>query len=309
MKSIMYHYIQSYNTKLKNFEFLHYKNFEKQLNFFENKYDFFDCYELFEKYDFLKKKIFLTFDDGLACHFNYVFKILKKKKINGIFYIPTLPYQNGEILNVHKVHLIIGKIGAVKAFEELQKIIDKNKNFVDRKLQVKYESKIYKEQKNFFYSQYFKSYLNYFIKKRYRSIVIRKLFKKIFNNDEKKISRKFYLNEKQIKQMVKENMIIGSHSVNHKIMSELSSKEMRQEIDQSFAFINTFTKKKTFSYPYGGNHTFNKDTENYLSKKKVSFSMNVDNRDIIRDDLIKKRQTLPRIDCNFFQFGEINKII
>ena len=59
MKSIMYHYIQSYETKLKNFEFLHYKNFEKQLNFFERKYDFFDCHELFEKYNFLRKKYFL----------------------------------------------------------------------------------------------------------------------------------------------------------------------------------------------------------------------------------------------------------
>ena len=101
--------------------------------------------------------------------------------------------------------------------------------------------------------------------------MIGRLFKKIFNNDEKKISKKFYLNEKQIKHMVKENMIIGSHSVNHKLMSELSLKEMRQEIDESFAFINTFTKEKTFSYPYGGNHTFNKNTENYLSKKKYHF--------------------------------------
>lgn len=305
----MYHYIQSHEPKFKNFEFLHYKNFEKQLNFFKRKYDFFDCHQLFEEHDFLKKKIFLTFDDGLACHFNFVFKILKKKKINGIFYIPTLPYKTGKILNVHKVHLIIGKIGAAKAFEELQKIIVKNKNFVDKELQVKYGNKIYKEQKNFFYSQHLKSYLNYFIKKEYRSIVIGRLFKKIFNNDEKKISKKFYLNEKQIKHMVKENMIIGSHSVNHKLMSELSLKEMRQEIDESFAFINTFTKEKTFSYPYGGNHTFNKNTENYLSKKKVSFSMSVDNRDITRRDLIKKRQALPRIDCNFFPHGKIYKII
>ena len=70
--------------------------------------------------------------------------------------------------------------------------------------------------------------------------------------------------------MVKENMIIGSHSVNHKLMSELSLKEMRQEIDESFAFINTFTRKK-LSYPYGGNHTFNKNTENYYQKKSIIF--------------------------------------
>ena len=45
----MYHYIQPFNQKFKKFEFLHFKHFEKQLNFFKKKYVFFDCYELFEK--------------------------------------------------------------------------------------------------------------------------------------------------------------------------------------------------------------------------------------------------------------------
>ena len=169
-------------------------------------------------------------------------------------------------------------------------------------MQVKYQNKIYKEQKNFFTHNILKL-LKLFYKKEYRSIVIRGCLRRYLIMM-KKISKKFYLNEKQIKYMINENMIIGSHSVNHKLMSELL-KDMRQEIDQSFAFINSFTKEKTFSYPYGGNHTFNKNTENYLSKKKVSFSMSVDNRDIMRNDLIKKDRHY-RIDCNFFPHGKIN---
>lgn len=305
----MYHYIQSFNKNLKNFEFLHYKNFKKQLNFFEKKYNFFDCYELFEKSKKLDKKIFLTFDDGLACHYNYVFKILKQKKINGIFYIPTLPFEKGKILDVHKIHLIIGKIGPQKAFEELKKIIHRNKNFIDKNMRFKYQKKIYTEQKNYLYSRNFKSYLNYFINKKYRSIVIDKLFKNVFQNNEKKICKNFYLNEKQINHMIKENMIIGSHSVNHKIMSELSLNKMKEEINKSFDFINMFIKEKTFSYPYGGYHTFNKKIELHLSKSNVSFTMNVENRDISKNDLLKRRQALPRIDCNNFPNGQIyNKI-
>tara|TARA_Y100000590_G_scaffold213372_1_gene241807 strand:- start:71975 stop:72904 length:930 start_codon:yes stop_codon:yes gene_type:complete len=309
MKSIMYHYIQPFNQKFKKFEFLHFKHFEKQLNFFKKKYVFFDCYELFEKSNKLDKKIFLTFDDGLACHYDYVFKILKRNKINGIFYIPTLPFQKGKILDVHKIHLILGKIGPQKAFEELKKIIGRNKNFVDNKLKLKYEKKIYEEQKNYFFSRNFKSYLNYFIKKNYRPIVIKKLFRKVFQNNEKKICKNFYLNEKQINHMIKENMIIGSHSVNHKIMSELSINKMKDEINKSFDFINMFIKEKTFSYPYGGYHSFNKQIEKYLSKSNVSFSMNVENKDISKNDLTKRRQALPRIDCNNFPYGQIyNKI-
>ena len=60
--------------------------------------------------------------------------------------------------------------------------------------------------------------------------MIDKLFKKVFQNNEKKICKNFYLNEKQINHMIKENMIIGSHSVNHKIMSELSLTKMKEEL-------------------------------------------------------------------------------
>ena len=255
----------------------------------------------------MDKKIFLTFDDGLACHYNFVFKILKQKRINAIFYIPTLPFQKGKILDVHKVHLIIGKIGPRKAFEELKKIIQRNKSFLDKNMKLKYEKKIYPEQKKND-SRNFKSYLNYFIKKKYRIIVINKLFRKVFQNNEKKICKSFYLNEKQINHMTKENMIIGSHSVNHKIMSELSLNKMKEEINKSFNFINMFIKEKTFSYPYGGYHTFNENVKKYLSKTNVSFSMNVENKDISKNDLLKKRQALPRIDCNNFPHGQIYKI-
>ena len=91
MKSIMYHYVQSFNKDYKNFSFLNFKNFIKQLQFFKKKYQFFDCNELFNNFLTLEKKIFLTFDEGLSCHYNYVFEILRKEKINAIFYIPTLP--------------------------------------------------------------------------------------------------------------------------------------------------------------------------------------------------------------------------
>ena len=38
--------------------------------------------------------------------------------------------------------------------------------------------------------------------------------------------------------------------------------------------------EKTFSYPYGGYHSFNKDIEEYLDKINVSFSVNVEERKI-----------------------------
>ena len=46
--------------------------------------------------------------------------------------------------------------------------------------------------------------------------------------------------------MINENMIIGSHSVNHKLMSELSLKDMRQEIDKVLLSSILLLRKKLF---------------------------------------------------------------
>ena len=123
----------------------------------------------------------------------------------------------------------------------------------------------------------------------------------------KKICKNFYLSDKQIKKMVNHDMIIGSHSVSHNIMSELSSNNFKEEIDNSFKYISQFSKLKTFSYPYGGYHSFNKKIEEYLDKKKISFSVNVDSRDINKNDFIRCKQKVPRYDCNEFIYGNIHK--
>ena len=106
--------------------------------------------------------------------------------------------------------------------------------------------------------------------------------------------------------MVSNGMIIGSHSLNHNLMSELKPDEFKKEINSSFQFINSFFKEKTFSYPYGGYHSFNKKIENFLDSKQVSFSMNVESKNINYNHIKNRRQAFPRFDCNEFRFGKIS---
>ena len=308
MKSIMYHYITKYDKSMKYFSFLDVKNFIKQINYFKNKYQFFDCRDLFQNNLEVRNRIFLTFDDGLSCHFKYVSKILKKEKINGIFYIPTYPIIKKKILNVHKIHLILGTIGPKKSFYTLLEILKKNQNQLNKNLIKKYRNKIYLESNYEKYSLSFKSYLNYFIKKDFREVILKKIFNSIFGNNENKLANSFYLKENEIKNMTKDGLIIGSHSFSHKLFSEMSIKSAKSEIKKSFDFIDQFTPLRTFSYPYGGFHTFNRNTVKILKDNKVSFSMNVESKDIKKIDLKKYRQSLPRYDCNEFIYGKIKKI-
>ena len=117
--------------------------------------------------------------------------------------------------------------------------------------------------------------------------------------------KKVYMSLNQIKKLYESGMVIGSHSVSHKIMSRLTEREFKKEIDESFTFLEKFTVYKTFCYPYGGFHSFSEKIEQYLNTKSVSFSLNVESRDIDHNDLKNRRQALPRFDCNEFDHGNI----
>ena len=51
---------------------------------------------------------------------------------------------------------------------------------------------------------------------------------------------------------------------------------------------------------------FNQKIENYLDSKSVSFSVNVESKDINYNHITKRRQAFPRFDCNEFKFGKIS---
>ena len=73
----MYHYIKGFNKSLPYFNFLHFDDFKKQINYLEKKNLFFKIGDDLYK-DYNKNKILLTFDDGLKEHLNC--KIFEKKK-------------------------------------------------------------------------------------------------------------------------------------------------------------------------------------------------------------------------------------
>ena len=61
-----------------------------------------------------RPNMLLTFDDGLSDHYQYVLPELRRRGLWGIFYIPAGPYQSGRMLDVHCIHLLIGRYGGEK---------------------------------------------------------------------------------------------------------------------------------------------------------------------------------------------------
>ena len=129
-------------------------------------------------------------------------------------------------------------------------------------------------------------------------------------SDDMQIFNDLYMSIEQLEELKEANMVIGSHSVNHLVMSKLSVAEQEIEIDESFKFIEEKLGKqkiKTFCYPYGGFHTFSKETEGILNNTGCDFSFNVESRNVTMVDLKDRPQALPRYDCNMFKYGQANK--
>ncbi len=305
----MYHYVQEYNKEFKYLNYLSIKNFEKQILYFKKKFIFFNVKDLFLKKKYDKKHIFLTFDDGLKCHFKYVTKILKKYNLNGIFFVPALNYKRKIILDVHRIQILLSKFGSQKLLSRMEKLeINRYINIKDAK---KFEQHFYKNQKNKNNFVKTKKILNFYLDVNKKNFFISKLFYSFFSrNMEKKIFSKFYLSLNDLKKMKKAGMIIGGHAVTHTLMTKLKKKNIQKEIKKSAKFIKSLNNNQlSFCYPYGGVASYNKYIISILKKNNFDFSISVENRDITELDFKKNRFSLPRYNCNKFPFGKPEKNI
>ena len=302
----MYHYIREIDVSFPNFRFLDVENFRNQLNYFEKEYGFLSKRDweniLNEKVISNNHgKVILTFDDATSCHYDYVFPELEKRGLWGIFYVPTMPYMKGKLLDVHRIHLLCGKHNGNELLDVLNNYC-LEEMIPDSKIK-EFRNNTYESQENHCGVSQFKRILNYYVDYQYREFLIDKVaenFDLIFE------AKDFYVSVDNLKEMHAAGNIIGSHTVTHPVMSKLSYSDQFIEIRDSFNFLNQIgcNEDKTYCHPYGGFHTFNPDTLKLLKDHKVSYSFNVEPRDIQSKDLVNSLQHLPRHDCNQFPHGK-----
>lgn len=306
MKAVMYHYVREYDERHPNFRFLDVKNFRKQLDFFEAKYGFvrkadWDDFVRHGAVEKAKGKVVLTFDDAMRCHYDYVFPELEKRGLWGIFYVPTMPYTDHKLLDVHRIHLLCGAFDGKKLLEDVSSLL--SEDMIPDSKREEFRKLTYVRQDNYEGVSEFKRILNYFVDYKYRDSVI----DQVANNFNYKFdAESFYVSPKNLKNMSDAGHVIGSHTVSHPVMSKLSRAEQKLQIGNSFAFLRDIrcVNDKTYCHPYGGFHSFNDNTVDLLSDENVVYSFNVESRDITEGDINKSRQFLPRYDCNEFTHGK-----
>lgn len=303
----MYHYVRPDSKNLPWLKYLSLDNFRRQLDYFQERFDLitlsrFD--EAISSFDPPENGLVLTFDDGLSDHYEFVFPELQKRGLWGIFYVPTGPYRTRMLLQVHRVHALLGSLGGANAFELLQAHL-KPKMLAYQHVD-EFSRLTYIRQDNDSLTTAFKRILNYLVSPESQSILLDLLMLELTDN-EAELAADWYMSLDNLRAMKDAGMLIGSHSVSHPVMSKLTESQQREEIEDSFEFLKgerVMSGIPTFCYPYGGFHTFSAVTEQILSQTHCRFSFNVEMRDISPYDLRQRPQALPRYDCNQFRFGK-----
>lgn len=299
----MYHYVRRGRSELPFHPYLHVDDFRRQLDHFAATGGFVSraaFLAAMAEGRSLGDGYVLTFDDALADHHDAVLPELLKRGLWGLFYVPTGIYADGRMLDVHRIHHLLGAYGGKAVLHSLRGLILPHM-LRDEAVEA-FRNATYTLQDNDAATGDVKRMLNYYIAYEYREAVIDALVALHPGT----VPDTLYMSLTQVKDLQDAGMLVGSHSVSHRLMSKLPIPDQAEEIDRSFAVLETAAgglTVRSFCYPYGGFHSFTADTERLLAEAGCRFAFNVEPRDVTDADVRDRPLALPRYDCNLFPHG------
>jgi peptidoglycan/xylan/chitin deacetylase (PgdA/CDA1 family) len=306
MKAVMYHYVRGSTNRSPEYYHLDVADFRRQLDYFESEFGFADREAFLDvmkgNRETLPSGVVLTFDDGLRDHIEFVYPELEKRDLWGIFYVPTGPYENGTLLDVHRIHTLLGEVPGEKLLSHTEAVVDES--MIPFKRREEYQTESYERQDNAEATTQVKRILNYFISDEYQTAVIDRLVERL-GTTEPSVSS-FYMTPAELGEMSDAGMIVGGHTVTHPVLSKLDADQQRSEIRDSFAFLDDAVDglpERTFCYPYGGSFSFTDETVSILEDTACEWSFMVHQADITRSNIDTHTHSLPRYDCNEFPHG------
>ena len=240
----------------------------------------------------------LTFDDAYSDHYENVFPILDELGIEGAFFAPVKAITQHEVLDVNKIHFVLASVKDIHALvRELNHLLDTYREEYLLDSNEHYWKKL--AQANRFDPAevvYVKRMLQVELPEELRNILADTLFREYVSDDEAAFSRELYMNEDQLKCMVRHGMYVGSHGYDHYWLNSLTPEKQADEIDRSLAFlkrIGSDTENWIMNYPYGA---YNDSLIDIIKARSCKLAITTE---VAIADLDQEHAyTLPRLDTN-----------
>jgi peptidoglycan/xylan/chitin deacetylase (PgdA/CDA1 family) len=309
MKAIMYHYVRPDDEAPPRYYHLGLDDFRRQLDHFEREYGFVERDRFLAaasgEADPPTEGVVLTFDDGLVDHHEWVLPELRERGLWGIFYVPTGPLADDSLLDVHRIHTLLGTYGGETVLAELEPRVSEDM-IPDGRIE-EFREETYTRQDNTESTDLVKRILNYYVTEDHRTALLDELLGVLSEADVPTSS--VDMTDEQLRDLADAGMVVGSHTISHPVLANRPVAQQEREIVDSFAHLEETLDglgTRTFCYPYGGFHTFTDETVAILEDTGSAFSFNVESRDIAESDLEESPQALPRYDCNEFPHGDVS---
>lgn len=301
---VMYHYTRDLNnSRYPNVKGMDSSLFRKQIDFFINN---FNVVSMEQVIDAMERNIelpdnglLITFDDGYIDNYTYAFPILDEYGIQGSFFIPGKTFATHQLLDVNKVHYILASGNEYEIIKDLQAEMDyyRGTEFVYEETDVLFKK--YGKPNRFDSGEtiFIKRMLQTVLPEKLRNIISSNLFKKYVGVSEKQLAYELYMNEDQIKTMIRHGMHIGIHGYDHYWLGNLPVDEMKQDIDLALETLGAFIDNSawTIAYPYGN---YSQEVLEYVKRRGAKAGVTTEVRSFDTD--MDSPFLIPRFDCNDF---------
>lgn len=299
---VMYHFVRDLKrSRYPAIKGLTTSRFIGQIDYLSSRYHFVtieDCLQtLQENTPLPPNAALLTFDDGYIDHFTTVFPILNARGIQGAFFPPSRAITQNKVLGVNKIHFILAAANPLELKENFIQALDEHRgefnladtgDYLER---LNLPNRFDPPEVNFI-----KRMLQRELPESLRERLADQFFKQYVASNEAAFARELYMDEPQLKCMIRNGMYVGSHGHGHFWMNTLSPAKQQQDLELSLDFLEQIgapTRNWVMSYPYGA---YNASLIDIVRQHNGSLGLTTEVKvaEITPDSAF----TLPRLDTN-----------
>lgn len=304
MQVVMYHYVRPSSEDLPHLRYLALDGFRRQLDHLGATVGFATRDEVLAALTGgpVPSGAVLTFDDGLRDHVEFVLPELVARGLWGFFFVASAPHVEGVVLDVHRIHHLLGRHGGSACLRALDEMVATSE--LAASPEARRAAAAYAGQDGDDATTTFKRLLNHVVPSAGRAEVLAGVEEALGQPPGEAAA--LYATTEGLGALVDAGSVVGSHGHSHRMMAGLSPEEQADEVARSFSWLDATLPPppvRTYCHPYGGDHTFTPDTEGILAAAGCVASFSVEPRDVTAADVCTRPQALPRWDCNRLPHG------
>lgn len=247
--------------------------------------------------------VLLTFDDGFADHYRYVFPLLHARGVRGAFFPPACAVLERRMLDVHKIHCLLA---TVENHDRLAADMERLMEEAHRAdptvvaLPAACRERWYRgDGLDTAVVVYLKSMMQHALPASHRGRIVDSLFRIHVSADETAMAEEYYVDLDQLRVMMDNGMHVGGHGNHHLWHSRISTADKTAEIEGSLRLLGRLGLADgpwTYCYPNGD---YDAETIGLLRARGCVAALIVGD-DRARLDGPDKLMELPRLDTTRF---------